>query len=287
MIIAHLSDLHLGFSAAGDALVEERLRELCEISPDHLVISGDLSQKGQLSEFAAVVNLLRQNGFSSADKLTVIPGNHDLFSFFFKDFQAGSDLYNKLHKVPRTALNLYNYAWADYEADLALFHAAFGEYYKGILELDDTAGTGYPFIKLLGEQVALIVLDSNRFLPQIRANSVCSNGFVDLKSAQAILAHPRLENRLKIVVIHHHLLPESLVAQRAGKWYAAMTKIVNRAELVRLLDQFQVDLVLHGHYHHHEEYKIGHDIPVLNSGDFERWHLIRLDDGVLTISSRG
>jgi predicted phosphodiesterase len=62
---------------------------------------------------------------------------------------------------------------------------------------------------------------------------------------------------------------------------------MNRAELIALFDQSGVDLVLHGHYHNHEEYKIGNDIPVLNSGDIERYHLIKVNESGVTTSSQG
>ena len=286
MRIAHLSDLHYGFSPEQDVLVARRLEDIQHTAPDHLVISGDVSQTGRSEEFAAVRDLLRRSGYDDSSRLTVIPGNHDLFSFFFKDFQAGRDLYSKWHKVPSMAGRVYRYGWPEYNADLAQFHTFFRDFFRGILTLPGASGISYPFIKLLDAQITLIALESNRLLPQIRTNMACSNGFVDLPRAEAILNHPALKNTFKIALLHHHLAAESLVSQRMGKWYAAMTRIINRAELIDLLDRSCVDLVLHGHYHHHEQYTIGKGIPVLNSGDFTRWHEVEVAGSTVKITSR-
>ncbi len=286
MKIAHLSDLHWGLSPDHDALIEQRLAELGGSGVGHLIISGDLSQSGREEEFTTVRRLLLENGFCHQDRLTVIPGNHDLFSFFFRDFQAGRDLYARWHRLPGIAVSLYRYGWREYEADLARFHSFFSATFEGILTLAGNPSISYPFIKLLGERVALIALESNLLLPQIRKNSACSNGWVDLDAAAAILAHPGLENRFRIVVLHHQLLAEEQVAARMGRLYAAMTRLVNRTALIDLLDRNGVDLVLHGHYHQLEQYSVGKGIPVINSGDAAGWHLIDIGKEGVSITAR-
>jgi 3',5'-cyclic-AMP phosphodiesterase len=279
MNVAHMSDLHWGFSTAHNAFLEQRLKQLENERPDHLVISGDLSQSGHPSEFAGLVHLLRKYSYYSAERLTVIPGNHDLFSFFFKEFRQGRDFYARMHKVPAAAFRLVRYGWKQYQADLTAFDKAFHKTFDNILTIrDDASLSHYPFIKLLSDHIALIALDSNQLLPQVRRNAVCSNGYVDPISARRILSHPILQNKFKMVVMHHPLWPESVLAQRHGHWFAAMVKLRNRSEIVNLLSEFKVDLVLHGHYHFHESYAIEHDIPVLNSGDCEEWHMITIDD---------
>jgi 3',5'-cyclic AMP phosphodiesterase CpdA len=287
MTVAHLSDLHWGFSAAHNAFIEQQLHQLEKGQPDHLVISGDLSQSGHPAEFAELVRLLRTSGFFSAERLTVIPGNHDLFTFFFNEFRAGRDFYAKLHKVPAAAFRLVRYGWKQYQADLDAFDQAFHKTFDNILTIRDEASLShYPFIKVLNDHIALIALDSNQLLPQVRRNAVCSNGYVDPVSARRILSHPILQNKFKLVVLHHPLWPESVLAQRHGRWFAAMVKLRNRSEIVDLLSEFKVDLVLHGHYHVHENYTIEQYLHVLNSGDCEQWHLIKIENGGMQIMSR-
>ncbi len=285
MKIAHLSDLHYGFSAERDALVERRLTQVQRAHPDHLILSGDLSQSGRAEEFRALAALLRRSGFSTSDRLTVLPGNHDLYYFFFKDFHAGGDFYRKWRQVPRTALKIHAYDQPHYEKDLSFFVHSFRNAFRSILTLNDRETDPYPFIKLLDERVALIVLDSNRCLPHISRNVFCSNGYVDPGSAERILAHEELAGRFKIVVLHHHLLPASVVSRREGRLFAAATRLINRRELVALLDRFRPDLVLHGHYHRQEMYQIGRAIPVMNNGDYRKWGLVEIKEGLTLTSS--
>jgi len=284
MKIAHLSDLHYGFSAERNAVVESRLLQVQSMAPDHLILSGDLSQSGRAEEFHALASLLQHCGFSTSDRLTVLPGNHDLYYFFFKEFHAGGDFYRKWRQVPRTAMKIHAYDQPHYEKDLSFFIHSFRCAFRSILTLNDREIDPYPFIKLLPERVALIVLDSNRFLPRISRNVFCSNGYVDLGSAERILAHEELAGRFKIVVLHHHLLPASVVSRREGRLFAAATRLINRRELVALLDRFHPDLVLHGHYHRQEMYQIDGAIPVMNNGDCRKWGLVEINKG-LTITS--
>lgn len=287
MTIAHLSDLHFGFSPERDALIARRIAEAAARHPDHLVITGDLSQHGHTDEFAAVHKLLLENGFDDPARLTVIPGNHDLFAFFFAEFHSGSDLYAQWRRLPATARDIFRYSWSDYAADLGRFHAAFPEAFRGILTLETTEEPSWPFIKLLPEQIALIAVESNRLLPMLRSNAACSSGQVDLESSKRILSHPALQERVRILLLHHHLVPEAPLTRAMGKVYTTMTRVVNRARFSRLLETSGITLVLHGHYHHHEHYTIGHGLTAVNSGGFGQWHLIELDGEAVTLHSCG
>jgi len=287
LTLVHLSDLHFGFSAERDAFVTKQIEKAHQLQPDHLIISGDLSQSGWEVQFKALAEILRRNGFSTSDRLTLIPGNHDLFAFFFKNFSAASDLYLRLHKVPRTAVKIRRYGWIHYHQDLARFRDCFAFAFNGIIPGSESEDALFPFIKLLPQGVALIALDSNRLLPQIRGNVFCSNGFVDPLSTQRLLTHPRLADRIKIVVLHHHLLPFARVRQREGRVFATASRLINLPELVRILDQHQTDLVLHGHYHRQESYRIGRGVRVLNNGDFLRANLIQIEGKEIRIKPFG
>ncbi len=70
--IAHISDLH--FSAKSLEQVTALERSICEMAPDMVVISGDLTRSGKKEEFQqarAFVDLLRV-------PTMVLPGNHDI-----------------------------------------------------------------------------------------------------------------------------------------------------------------------------------------------------------------
>jgi 3',5'-cyclic AMP phosphodiesterase CpdA len=70
--IAHLSDLHFGREdpRVADAL----LRDLAELSPSLVAVSGDLTQRARVSEYERARDFLAR---VAAPKL-VVPGNHDV-----------------------------------------------------------------------------------------------------------------------------------------------------------------------------------------------------------------
>lgn len=83
MIIAHITDLHVrprGLPAMRvcetNTLTERALRRIAEFhpKPDALVISGDLTNNGLPSEYAALAEMLRR---LIDIPVYVIPGNHD------------------------------------------------------------------------------------------------------------------------------------------------------------------------------------------------------------------
>lgn len=73
MQIAHLSDLHLGLSAANDAAAADLVEALLDDGVDLAVVSGDVTHRGRRAELETFHRLFRP----LADRLVVVPGNHD------------------------------------------------------------------------------------------------------------------------------------------------------------------------------------------------------------------
>ena len=71
-LVAHLSDLHFGRVDA--AALEPLRRRLVELSPDLVVVSGDLTQRARASQFRAARAFLD----SLPGPQVVVPGNHDV-----------------------------------------------------------------------------------------------------------------------------------------------------------------------------------------------------------------
>jgi 3',5'-cyclic AMP phosphodiesterase CpdA len=73
--LAHLSDLHFGQGPAREAMSQALCQVLVESAVDHVVVTGDITNKGRDQEMAAFQEafapLLRQG------RMTVVPGNHD------------------------------------------------------------------------------------------------------------------------------------------------------------------------------------------------------------------
>jgi 3',5'-cyclic AMP phosphodiesterase CpdA len=100
--LAHLSDLHVPLQAAprwralaskrilgylsyrlkrkmvhDQAVLAALVEDLCQHAPDHIVITGDLTNIGLPEEFSSTARWL--HALRSSDALTVIPGNHDAY----------------------------------------------------------------------------------------------------------------------------------------------------------------------------------------------------------------
>ena len=70
--IAHLSDLHFGRT---DAVMIRRVKaHLAELEPDLVIVSGDLTQRARISEFADARAFLDH----IPEPQIVVPGNHDI-----------------------------------------------------------------------------------------------------------------------------------------------------------------------------------------------------------------
>lgn len=73
MIIVQLSDLHVGSQFQADVF-EQMVREINDIKPDVVVVTGDLTNEGLVKEYEKCKKLL---GTIKTKKLIAISGNHD------------------------------------------------------------------------------------------------------------------------------------------------------------------------------------------------------------------
>ena len=96
MIIVQLSDLHVG-SQFQPEVFETIVKEVNELNPDVIVITGDLTNEGLMKEYEKCKSLLEQ---FKTKKIISISGNHDyrntgylLFKKFFP-FEAINELDN-------------------------------------------------------------------------------------------------------------------------------------------------------------------------------------------------
>jgi len=73
--LAHLSDLHLGRSPGEEVRSAQLCRALIDIGVDHVLVTGDVTNRGRLRELAAFERAFAP--LLDAGRVTVIPGNHD------------------------------------------------------------------------------------------------------------------------------------------------------------------------------------------------------------------
>jgi 3',5'-cyclic AMP phosphodiesterase CpdA len=74
MLIAQLSDLHLGGMRYEEALLDAAIAEVNEASPDLVVIAGDVTDEGYPDQYAAAKAKLASLRCAN---VVLVPGNHD------------------------------------------------------------------------------------------------------------------------------------------------------------------------------------------------------------------
>lgn len=185
-------------------------REIARREVDHVVITGDLTNLALEQEFEAVRDLLEQELGLPADAITIVPGNHDLytqgamrsrrFTSFFEPYLT-SDL-------------------PDLAAELPLGR--------------------FPIVKLRGP-LAIIGLTSAVPRPPLVASGEL--GARQLDALERILAHDDVKGRTPVLAMHHpvHNPPSKMKTMVEGLWDADALKTA--------LDAQTRGMLLHGHLH--------------------------------------
>jgi 3',5'-cyclic AMP phosphodiesterase CpdA len=220
--LGHISDLHLaergryprnGFTARdcdrySQKLARGLLEALREVQIDHLVVTGDLTLSAEAREFERAAELLAP--FAEQRKLTVVPGNHDL--------------------------------WTDDSVETARFLRALGPDGRGMKK----AAPSYPHVVPLGADAVLIALDSARW----GADPLSTPGRLgseQLRSARTLVREHDKAGRAVILAFHHHVvLPPERVPSDA---HVARMPLLDADQVVRLVAELPVAAVLHGHRH--------------------------------------
>lgn len=134
---------------------------------DHIAVTGDLVNISLPQEFEGAARWLR--GLGPADKVTVIPGNHDAYVRIASDAGIGR--------------------WRDYMTDLAWQRTG------GAAPVDS-----FPFVRRVGP-LALIGLSSAVPTPPFFASGTL--GAAQLAALRDILAQLDAEDAFRVVLIHH------------------------------------------------------------------------------------
>lgn len=177
---------------------------------DHVTITGDLTNLALEPEFELVRRFIEDDLGMPSEKVSVVPGNHDLYT-------RGS-----AHK--------------------RRFEQYCGDWIKSDLpEIGvDHFGARYPFVKLRGP-VAIIGLSSA--VPRAPLMAAGRFGSAQLAQFQKLLHHPEVEKRTKVILQHHpaHNLRNKVAAYLEG--------LHDSQHMVRSLAKVEHGLILHGHSH--------------------------------------
>jgi len=204
---------------------------LREVGVDHLVVTGDLTLSGEVREFERAADMLKW--WAAAGKLTVVPGNHDV--------------------------------WTSESVDTGRFLRAIGPDGKGMRRPVPT----YPHVVPLGE-VVLVALDSARFgeHPHQTAGRI---GADQLRSARELCRQHQKAGKATVLAFHHHVvLPTERVPSDA---LVSRMPLADADQVIRLLAEQPVAAVLHGHRHCAFRVDVpgaAHPTPILCSGSVSR-----------------
>ncbi len=220
--IGHISDLHVadrnryprnGFTARdcerhSTKLARGLLDALGEVGVDHLVVTGDLTFSGEPREFERAADLLRP--FASAGKLTVVPGNHDV--------------------------------WTEESVETGRFLRAVGPDGRGMRR----AQASYPQVVPLGDDAVLVALDSARYGEE-PFETPGRLGSEQLRAARELAREHSKQGRAIVLAFHHHVvLPPERVPSDAQ---VARMPLADADQVVRLVAEVPIAAVRHGHRH--------------------------------------
>jgi 3',5'-cyclic AMP phosphodiesterase CpdA len=244
--IAHLSDFHISADYQRSHIRRTRraLEYVHSLGVDHIIVTGDITANGTSADFRIARSLLASMGVLDTRRLTVVPGNHDVF--------GGVHTAEDVLTFPKQC------KMTDQVARLQHFSSAFHETFERTLHHSEKRP--FPFAKVLGD---VVVIGVNTVAPYSRVrNPLGSNGDVDdgsFESLVELLYSPLFKGKRKVVALHHHF--HKMREVRAGAMHSVWgriekhtMKLRGKSRLLKLFATTGVDLVVHGHVHESFEY---------------------------------
>ena len=256
MKIAHLSDIHFTTFFKNSNLHEfEKLLQYCNTKKiDHLIITGDLVENPDPYDFELLRKVLKQTGFLTSDRLSLVIGNHDIFGGVL----TVQDLFNFTNRCEAI----------DYRLRVKEFYEYFAESFSGCSYI--SPGNIFPYAKVIDD---VLITGLNSVAEYSKAkNLFASNGEISSSQLNELtyIFNMFESCKTKLVLIHHHFQEtKPLQESRFGSVWQIIErqtmKLRTKRKLIELFNNFKVDLVLHGHYHKTSEY-YRKGIRFLNAG---------------------
>jgi len=243
--IAHISDPHLSRQHYREHIKSFKmlLRSMLSEGADHIIISGDIVSTGNEDDYYLAREILATNGLLDSRRLTIVPGNHDIF--------GGPHRAVDVLSFPQHIRSL------DYVKNRELFQNAFAETFEGVRRLDPTAL--FPFVKIAGPYN---IIGLNSIPPwSFTRNPLGTNGMIDDQQFEALESLDKsdlLGDRTTIAVLHHHFNDFGQSEYDAGNLLSRIEsntmRMRKRKKILKLLQSIGVRYVLHGHIHRNELY---------------------------------
>ncbi|MFA6978181.1 MAG: metallophosphoesterase [Ignavibacteriaceae bacterium] len=243
--IVHISDPHLSRQFYREHIKSFKilLERAIEAGADHILLTGDIVSTADPDDFYLAREILSKFGLLDSTKLSVIPGNHDIFG------------------GPHRAVDVLNFPKyirnVDYEKHLKLFCDAFDETFEGVKTLIE--GSLFPFIKKAGPFSILGLNSISRW--SMWNNPLGSNG--SLSAEQVVSLKSLIESNVPVeenllVAMHHHFHDLNDEATQSKLWQRIESKTMRmkkRKSIIKIFKKLNVSYVLHGHVHRNEIYE--------------------------------
>lgn len=211
-----------------DALVSD----LAQTRPDHVAVTGDLTNVATAEEFPEARGWLEKLG--GPEQVSIVPGNHDAY----------------VRIAPEQSWDL----WAEYLRSDPGEHRASSATPGPGLATERPGGATFPSVRLRG---SLALVGVNSALPTGYFRATGTIGDEQLARLEHQLVALRDAGRCRVVLVHHPLTEGAVSSRRALTDAPALRGVLARAG---------AELVLHGHGHRTLFESLpgpGGDIPVV------------------------
>ncbi|MEO8665343.1 MAG: metallophosphoesterase [Ignavibacteria bacterium] len=248
--IAHISDLHVSYmddDGHGNNMIE-LLSDIRERGCDHVLVTGDIAENPNIQDLLYVRELFSHFDLLDSSKMSVIPGNHDIFGGAPK----GPDFFRFAMMCKKI----------DYDEKVDQFIDVFKETFP--------SNNSFPYLKIINN-IAIVGINSiDKW--SVKKNPEGSNGRIgenDFEKIKLILTSQYVKNKNIIVLIHHHFNKpwKNDLYPAHSLWLQVINykmKLYGKKKLTSLFRKYKVNLVLHGHTHINEIYNFKKN-SVINS----------------------
>lgn len=262
MKLAHISDIHLDSETNPHCLfeIDTLIKKILDSGFDHLVMTGDIVDVVNFEDLWGLREVLDRNGILRWERVTIIPGNHDIF---------GKYEFNGIVGLRDTAMRAMESKGISYHRKLS----EFCEIFRETITDDKNEPLNFPFIKILrgGPNGVAIVAFNSVLEWSLNLNPSGSRGYIHAEERRAVeqpSVRAILDGKFTIALFHHayRIYEPQNAADRAFIW---SMELIEREAFLKTLKTIGVKLALHGHYHKAEEYRID-GIHFINSGSVRR-----------------
>jgi 3',5'-cyclic AMP phosphodiesterase CpdA len=210
-LLGWLSWLHRRRRAHRPEILRALFDDLKRQAPDHVAVTGDLTNVSLESEFEAAAALLAELG--SPDWVSVVPGNHDAYV-----------------AVPRAV------SWDLWSHYMASDHAREAELASNE-QPQTTVPVDFPSVRIRGPVALVGVCTAEPTPPGFASGRV---GKEQLSLLAVTLAKLGAQGLCRVVLTHHPVVDDGYTPRR---------RLVDSAALRDVLRSAGAELVLHGHGH--------------------------------------